>query len=74
MNPLLNERIAHMTQPDANGTNSGHAFVRVALVHDPGTTVAGLSRLAEALGLSAVGAPAAASGTGTCPPAAAELG
>jgi len=43
---------AYLTQPDAEGTNAGHAFIRIALVHDPDTTREGLTRLAEALGLS----------------------
>jgi N-succinyldiaminopimelate aminotransferase len=42
---------AYLTQPDADGTNAGDAFVRIALVHDPETTVAGLARLATALGV-----------------------
>ena len=40
----------YLTQPGADGANAGDAFVRIALVHDPETTVAGLSRLATALG------------------------
>ena len=44
---------AYLTQPGADGANAGDAFVRIALVHDPETTVAGLSRLAAALGLPA---------------------
>ena len=47
---------AYLTQPDANGTNAGNAFVRIALVHDPATTQAGLTRLAAALGLAPAGA------------------
>jgi len=43
----------YLTQPGADGANAGDAFVRIALVHDPQTTVAGLSRLAAALGLPA---------------------
>ncbi len=43
---------AYLAQPDADGTNTGHAFVRIALVHDPETTEAGLRRLAEALGVA----------------------
>jgi aspartate/methionine/tyrosine aminotransferase len=42
-----------LTQPGPDGANAGDAFVRIALVHDPQTTVAGLSRLAAALGLPA---------------------
>jgi len=48
---------AYLTQPGPDGSNEGRAFIRVALVHDPETTVAGLSRLAEGLGV----APAAGS-------------
>lgn len=43
---------AFLTQPGPDGTNDGDAFVRIALVHDPETTVAGLSRLAAGLGLA----------------------
>ncbi len=43
----------YLTQPGADGANAGDAFVRIALVHDPQTTVAGLSRLAAASGLPA---------------------
>jgi aspartate/methionine/tyrosine aminotransferase len=49
---------AYLTQPDANGRNAGDDFVRIALVHDPDTTLDGLSRLREALGA----APAIAKG------------
>lgn len=42
---------AYLTQPDADGTNAGHAFIRIALVHDPETTRDGLTRLAKALRL-----------------------
>ncbi len=42
----------YLTQPDADGANGGHAFVRIALVHDPETTWEGLTRLASALGVS----------------------
>jgi len=38
----------YLTQPDADGTNAGHSFVRIALVHDPATTRDGLTRLASA--------------------------
>ena len=41
---------AYLTQPGPDGTNAGDAFVRIALVHDPETTLAGLTRLATALG------------------------
>ena len=44
---------AYLTQPEADGTNAGHAFIRVALVHDPETTRDGLTRLARALGAPA---------------------
>ena len=47
---------AYLTQPAADGTDDGDAYVRIALVHDPETTVAGLSRLASALGVAARGA------------------
>jgi aspartate/methionine/tyrosine aminotransferase len=50
---------AYLTQPGSDGTDDGDACVRIALVHDPETTVAGLSRLAEALGLAPAGALAA---------------
>lgn len=43
---------AFLTQPGPDGSNEGDAFVRVALVHDPETTVAGLARLAAGLGLA----------------------
>jgi len=43
----------YLTQPGADGANAGDAFVRIALVHELETTVAGLSRLAAALGLAA---------------------
>jgi aspartate/methionine/tyrosine aminotransferase len=46
---------AYLAQPGPNGTNDGAAYIRIALVHDPETTVAGLSRLAEALGLAPAG-------------------
>ncbi len=39
----------YLTQPAADGTNDGRQFIRVALVHDPQTTDAGLRRLASAL-------------------------
>ena len=42
---------AYLTQPGPDGSNDGDAFIRIALVHDPQTTVAGLSRLASALGV-----------------------
>ena len=42
---------AYLTQPGSGGVNAGQPFVRVALVHDPDTTRAGLSRLAAALGV-----------------------
>lgn len=42
----------YLTQPDADGANGGHAFVRIALVHDPETTREGLTRLASALRVS----------------------
>ncbi len=40
---------AFLTQPGPDGTNAGDAYVRVALVHDPETTLAGLSRLSSAI-------------------------
>jgi len=43
---------AYLAQPDADGTNAGNAYVRIALVHDPETTQAGLTRLAQALGVA----------------------
>ena len=46
---------AYLTQPGPDGTNDGRAYVRVALVHDPETTVAGLARLAEGLGIAPAG-------------------
>jgi N-succinyldiaminopimelate aminotransferase len=42
---------AFLTQPGADGANGGDAYIRIALVHDPETTTAGLSRLASALGM-----------------------
>lgn len=39
----------YLTQPSADGGNEGRRFVRVALVHDPQTTAAGLERLASML-------------------------
>ncbi len=38
-----------LTQPEADGSNDGRQFIRVALVHDPETTDEGLRRLASAL-------------------------
>ena len=55
---------AYLTQPDADGANAGHAFVRIALVHDPETTHAGLSRLAAALGAIPVAPAPAGQGAG----------
>jgi len=46
---------AYLTQDDAEGINAGRDFMRVALVHDPETTVAGLSRIASGLGVSGNG-------------------
>jgi N-succinyldiaminopimelate aminotransferase len=43
---------AFLTQPGQDGTNDGSAFIRIALVHDPETTSAGLSRLAVGLGVA----------------------
>ena len=43
---------AYLTQPDAEGRNAGVEFVRIALVHDRETTLDGLSRLSEALGVA----------------------
>jgi hypothetical protein len=40
---------AYLTQPDAQGSNAGVEFVRIALVHDPETTREGLTRLSNAL-------------------------
>ena len=42
---------AYLTQPGPDGRNDGQSFVRIALVHDPDTTVAGLSRLAAGLSI-----------------------
>ena len=53
----------YLTQPDAGGTNAGHAFVRIALVHDPETTREGLTRLGSARGVS----PALAERSGCLP-------
>ena len=58
---------AYLTQPGPDGVNEGNAFVRIALVHDPETTAAGLSRLAAALGLASAPAPAAGEGAGGDP-------
>jgi N-succinyldiaminopimelate aminotransferase len=44
---------AFLTQPRPDGSNEGADFIRIALVHDPETTLAGLSRLAAALGIAA---------------------
>jgi N-succinyldiaminopimelate aminotransferase len=41
---------AYLTQSDDDGSNAGDGFIRIALVHDPATTLAGLTRLATALG------------------------
>ena len=49
---------AYLTQPGPDGVNHGQSFVRIALVHDPETTIAGLSRLAAALGAAHSGAAA----------------
>jgi aspartate/methionine/tyrosine aminotransferase len=43
---------AYLTRAREDGINDGDAFVRIALVHDPQTTLAGLSRLASALGVA----------------------
>ena len=43
---------AFLTQPGQDGTNDGRTFIRIALVHDPETTSAGLSRLAVGLGVA----------------------
>lgn len=40
---------AYVTRPDANGTNAGKPYIRVALVHDLETTEAALTRLAAVL-------------------------
>jgi aspartate/methionine/tyrosine aminotransferase len=40
-----------LTQPEPDGTNSGHDFIRIALVHDAATTREGLTRLARGLGI-----------------------
>jgi N-succinyldiaminopimelate aminotransferase len=45
---------AYLTQPGPDGANEGEAYVRIALVHDPETTVEGLSRIAAALDLAPV--------------------
>ena len=39
----------YLTQPAPDGSNEGRRFVRIALVHDPKTTAAGLERLASML-------------------------
>ena len=39
----------YLTQPAPDGSNEGQRFIRVALVHDPQTTEAGLQRLASML-------------------------
>jgi aspartate/methionine/tyrosine aminotransferase len=39
----------YLTQPAPDGANDGRRFIRVALVHDPRTTAAGLERLASML-------------------------
>lgn len=44
---------AFLTQPGPDGTNDGAAYIRIALVHDRDTTLAGLSRLAAGLGIAA---------------------
>ena len=44
---------AFLTQPGPDGTNGGAAYIRIAVVHDPDTTLAGLSRLAAGLGIDA---------------------
>jgi N-succinyldiaminopimelate aminotransferase len=46
---------AYLTQPGPDGSNAGDAYIRVALVHDPETTFAGLSRLAAGLGVASAG-------------------
>lgn len=43
---------AFLTQAGPGEANDGDAYIRVALVHDPETTSAGLSRLASALGVA----------------------
>lgn len=43
---------AFLTQAEPGQPNDGDAYIRVALVHDPETTSAGLSRLALALGVA----------------------
>lgn len=48
---------AYLTQPAPDGTNDGRDFIRVALVHDPDTTLHGLSRLAAGLGVAPAGVP-----------------
>lgn len=50
---------AFLTRPREDGHNDGQAFIRIALVHDPETTRDGLTRLAQALALAPVSAPAA---------------
>jgi N-succinyldiaminopimelate aminotransferase len=42
---------AFLTQAEPGEPNDGDAYIRIALVHDPETTSAGLSRLASALGV-----------------------
>jgi N-succinyldiaminopimelate aminotransferase len=53
---------AFLTQAEPGEPNDGDAYIRVALVHDPETTSAGLSRLASALGVRAL--PGVATGQG----------
>lgn len=39
----------YLTRPNADGSNSGAPFIRVALVHDLATTEAGLTRIVQTL-------------------------
>jgi N-succinyldiaminopimelate aminotransferase len=41
-----------LTQAGPTGANEGDDYIRIALVHDVGTTAEGLSRLAAALGIA----------------------
>jgi aspartate/methionine/tyrosine aminotransferase len=43
---------AYLTQAGPEGANDGDDYIRIALVHEAGTTTEGLSRLARALGIA----------------------
>jgi hypothetical protein len=53
---------AYMGRPDESGVNPGQRYIRVALVYDTETTVAGLRRMEQVL--SAAAAPARRLGAG----------